>query len=326
MVAGCMVFSKLDLKNGYNLLRIKPGDEWKTAFRCRYGHFEYLVMPFGLINAPASFQAMMNEILKEFLDRGVVVYMDDILIYTKTVTEHRLLLSKVMARLIQHGLAADIEKCVFEASPVEFLGYVIGANGVEMSPEKVKAILEWETPKTVTDVRSFLGFANFYRRFVEGYSRIAIPLTHLTNEKVPWNWDERCQEAFDSLKARFSSAPILKHFDPELQTVLETDASDFAISGILSQFHAKILHPVAFMSGKMSKAERNYDIHDKEMLAIVRSAKQWRHYLEGTKHTLAIITDHANLQYFMTTKMLNRRQARWMEELSELNFKIIYRP
>ena len=214
MVAGCMVFSKLDLKNGYNLLRIKPGDEWKTAFRCRYGHFEYLVMPFGLINAPASFQAMMNEILKEFLDQGVVVYMDDILIYTKTVTEHRLLLSKVMARLIEHGLAADIEKCVFEAPCVEFLGYVIGANGVEMCPEKMKAILEWETPKTVTDVRSFLGFANFYRRFVEGYSRIAIPLTNLTNEKVPWTWDERCQEAFGSLQARFSSAPILKHFDP----------------------------------------------------------------------------------------------------------------
>src|SRR5690554_3038909 len=326
MVAGALIFSKLDLKNGYNLLRIKPGDEWKTAFRCRYGHFEYVVMPFGLINAPASFQAMMNEVLKEFLDKGVVVYMDDILIYTKTVTEHRLLLSKVMARLMEHGLAADIEKCVFEAPSVEFLGYIISAKGVGMFEEKVKAILEWETPRTVKDVRSFLGFANFYRRFIEGYSRLTIPLTNLTRKDAPWQWTEACQKAFDSLKARFTSAPILSHFDPDLQTILETDASDFAISGILSQFHGKILHPVAYLSHKMEKAERNYDIHDKEMFAIVRSCKTWRHYLEGIKSTVAIITDHANLQYFMTTKMLNRRQARWMEEMSELNFKIIYPP
>lgn len=325
-VQGATVFSKLDLKNGYNLLRIKPGDEWKTAFRCRYGHFEYLVMPFGLINAPASFQAMMNEIMKEFLDRGVVVYMDDILIYSKNIVEHRLLLSEVMSRLIEHGLAADLDKCVFEESSVEFLGYVISEQGLEMSKDKVKAIVEWEAPKTVRDVRSFLGFANFYRRFVEAYARLTIPLTNLTGKNVPWRWTEACQKAFDDLKTRFTTAPILRHFDPSLQTVMETDASDFAISGILSQFHGKILHPNAFLSHKMDAAERNYDIHDKEMLAIVKCAEVWRHYLEGSKHRVAIITDHANLQYFMTTKSYSRRQQRWSEKLSELDFTIIYRP
>jgi hypothetical protein len=163
------------------------------------GRFKYLVMPFGLINTAASFQARMNEILREFLDRGVVVYMDDTLIYSKNIVEHRLLLSKVMARLIEHGLAADIEKCCFEEPSVEFSGYVLSEAGVSMSPEKVKGIMKWEKPKNVSDGCRFLGFANFYGRFINGYSRLTIPLTNLKG-KVALNWTEAAKELLKSLK------------------------------------------------------------------------------------------------------------------------------
>jgi uncharacterized membrane protein len=325
-IQGARLFTKLDLKNGYNLIRIKAGDEWKTAFRTRYGLYEYLVMPFGLANAPATFQAMMNTILRDLLDLGVIVYIDDILIYSKTKEEHEKLVKEVLSRLQRYGLAASMDKCVFHQNKVDFLGYVISDQGISMAEDKVKTILDWHSPKSVKDVQSFIGFANFYRRFIDGFSKICKPITDSLREGgAKFEWTEPCEEAFRELKHRFTTAPILRHFDPESLTQLETDASDFAIGAVLSQLYIRIWHPVAFHSRKMAPAEINYEIHDKELLAIVDAFKQWRRYLESPVDTVLIYTDHKNLEYFMTTKVLNRRQARWAQELAEFNFKIIYR-
>ena len=302
----------MDLRSAYNLIRIKDGDEWKTAFRTRYGLFEFLVMPFGLTNAPATCQRFVNDTLREFLDVFCVCYLDDILIYSDNIQDHRKQVKAVLEKLHGAGLFVKPEKCEFETNKTTFLGFVISHDGIEMDPEKVSAVNNWEIPKTIQDVQCFLGFANFYRRFIEGYSRICTPLFNLlktadkhTNtptvvanpaepvnkktNKAPIEWTPRCQEVFDELKARFCSAPVLKHFDPTLETILETDASDYVVSGILSQRHPDpanpdgrgTLHPVAFLSEKMSPAECNYGIGDKELLAIIACLEKWHMYLHG---------------------------------------------
>ena len=196
-----------------------------------------------------------------------------------------------------------------------------------MDPVKVKAIVEWPTPSTVKDVQSFLGFANFYRRFIFGFSRLSAPLTGLTKKNVPWSWSEKEQQAFDALREKFTSDIILMHFDPEKKIIVETDASDYVSAGILSQFDDnRILRPVAFFSRKHSPAECNYEIYDKELLAVVTAFEEWRPELEGSKYPVDVLSDHKNLEWFMTTKQLSRRQARWSEFLSRFDFKIVCRP
>ena len=327
-VRGASIFTKIDLKSGYNLIRIRKGDEWKTAFRTRYGHYEYLVMPFGLANAPATFQNMMNDIFRDLLDQGVIVYIDDILIYSDNAAEHDRLKREVLQRLQTHSLALAPDKCEWDKSKIEFLGYVISAKGLIMSTDKIDTIMEWGTPSSMRDVQSFLGFANFYRRFIQGFSKVCRPLTDsLRNaDTKTWKWTDGCDKSFQELKRRFTSAPILRHFDPRLPTVLETDASDFAVGAVFSQTYQNRLHPCAFYSRKMVPAEMNYEIHDKEMLAVVAAFKQWRRYLEGALHQVQVYTDHKNLEFFTTTKVLNRRQARWAIELAAYDFKIFYRP
>jgi len=326
-VQGAQWFTKMDLKNGFNLIRIREGDEWKTAFRTRYGLYEFQVMPFGLTNAPSTFQDMMNHVLSDLLDVGVLAYMDDILVYAKTREEHDRLVNEVLRRLQNNGLAVAPEKCVWRAQEVEFLGYVIGRNGIEMSKDKVEAVLDWKSPRSLTEVQSFLGFANFYRRFIQDYSRVARPLTELTKKTDKWEWNDEAEKAFKELKARFTSAPILAHFDPQKPVVIESDASDFAIGAVLSQRDDENrLHPVAFHSRKFTPAEINYEIHDKELLAIVDAFKHWRRYCEGATHQVQVFSDHQNLEYFTTTKVLNRRQARWAQELAGIDFRIYYRP
>jgi hypothetical protein len=326
-LAKARIFSLIDLKNGYNLIRIKEGDEWKTAFRTRYGLFEYTVMPFGLCNAPGTFQSMINEVLRDLLDDGTVVYIDDILIYSENEEEHTALVQEVLKRLKGANLCASLEKSKFHVQEVEYLGYHISSKGISMSQKKVATIQEWTAPKKVKDVQSFLGFANFYRRFIEGFSRICRPLTELTKVNVPFEWTAQCEEAFNLLKLKFIEAPILVHFYPDRPTIVETDASDFALGAILSQEVPEgQLHPVAFHSRKFKPAEINYDIHDKEMLAIVVAFKEWEHMLKSTDTEITVFTDHKNLEYFASTKVLTRRQARWAEHLAEFNFKVVYRP
>ena len=321
-------FTKIDLKNGYHLVRMKEGEEWKTAFRTRYGLYEFLVMPFGLTNAPATFQHMINHIFRDMIDLGLLAYIDDLLIYAKTEEEHDKIVKEVLRRLRANRLAVSAEKCSWKQSEVEFLGYVIGREGIKMSEEKVKGVLEWKSPASLVETQAFLGFANFYRRFIKDYSRVARPITELTKATTKdWKWTPEAEQAFSELKNRFTSAPILAHFDPQRPVIVETDASDFALGAVLSQRDDENrLHPVAFHSRKFTSAEINYEIQDKELLAIVDAFKHWRRYLEGATHQVQVFSDHQNLEYFTTTKVLNRRQARWAQELAGIDFKIHYRP
>lgn len=321
-------FTKLDIRNAYYRIRIAEGDEWKTAFRTRYGHFEYNVLSFGLTNSPSTFMAFINEVLREYLDVFCICYLDDILIYTDGDLElHTSQVELVLKKLLDAELYVKAEKCEFDVKEVEFLGYRIGVNGVSMCQEKVKAITEWPVPKSVHDIQVFLGFANFYRSFIFNYSLLTLPLTNLLKKNVRgFVWEEKEDLAFKKLKQAFSTKPILKIFSPEKQSVLETDASDFAIAGVLSQLGDDgKLHPIAYYSRKLLPAEVNYEIYDKEMLGIVDCFLHWRQYLEGCNEKTLVLTDHKNLEYFLHTKQLNRRQARWSIKLSGYNFVIKYR-
>jgi len=224
---------------------------------------------------------MMNHVLSDMLDVGVLAYMDDILVYTDTEEGHDRTVKKVLKRLQSNGLVVSPEKCVWKATEVEFLGYVIGRNGIRMSEDKVQVILEWKTPRSLTEVQLFLGFANFYRQFILKYSRIAKTLMELTKKENSreWLWNQETEAAFRELKHRFTTAPILAHFDPKKPVLIETDASDFALGAVLSQRSEEgRLHLVAFHSRKFQLAEINYEIHDKELLAIVDAFKHWRRY------------------------------------------------
>jgi RNase H-like domain found in reverse transcriptase/Reverse transcriptase (RNA-dependent DNA polymerase)/Integrase zinc binding domain/Chromo (CHRromatin Organisation MOdifier) domain/Integrase core domain len=331
-VNGATVFSKIDLKDAYYRIRIQPGDEWKTAFRTRYGHYEYLVMPFGLTNAPAAFQAYINQALRGLVDDFCIVYLDDILIFSKTEEEHAEHLRLVCDRLRAAELYAKPSKCQFYQQEMEFLGFIVNKQGVRMDPERVRTISEWKEhpPGSYRDVQVFLGFCNFYRRFIQGYSRITRPLTSLMKGskdgrktgEFDKEWGSAQQGAFLRLLSAFETAPLLHHFDPELPIRLETDASKYALSGILSQLFEGRWHPIAFYSRQFKGPELNYGTPDQEMLAIVEAFKHWRHYLEGSKHPVEVLTDHHNLQAFMKQPKLNGRQARWCYYLTPHDFII----
>ncbi len=321
-LTGSKYFTKIDLRGAYNLVRIKKGDEWKTAFRCRYGHFEYLVMPFGLTNAPAIFQNMMNDIFKEYLDYFVVILLDDILIFSKNLDDHKHHVRLVLEKLQQWKLYAKLEKCFFHQQEIEFLGYIIGPNGIKMCPDKTSSIKDWPTPNTITQVQSFLGFANFYRRFIYNYSKIAKPLTDLTKQNQQFQWNSEAGEAFQQLKKSLTQDPLLVHPDTSKPFTVHTDASNYAIGAVLSQNG----HPVAYYSRKLLNAEINYAVHDKELLAIVASFTHWRHYLVGSAFSITVYCDHKNLTFFRVKRLLKQRHARWAETLSEFNFQLHYVP
>ncbi|RAL60702.1 hypothetical protein DID88_010020 [Monilinia fructigena] len=296
-------YTKLDVSQAFHRIRIAEGDEWKTAFRTRYGLYEWMVTPFGLANAPSTFQRYINHTLRE--------YLDDFLI----------------RKLMDAGLFLDIDKCEFSVKRTKYLGFILDVNnGVEMDPEKVKikAILEWQPPSSVKAVRSFLGFANFYRTFIRDYSDIVRPLTELTHKEQTFHWTDECQEVFTRLKEMFTTAPALVRFDKDKQTVIETDSSGWCIGGALLQYDEQgLLRPCAFFSKKNSPAECNYEIYDKEMLAIIRCLEAWDPELRSVSE-FEIRTDHKNLQYFMTIQKLTERQMRWSLVLSRYNFSITY--
>src|SRR5947199_4853564 len=325
-INGATYFTKLDLQGAYSLVRMKEGEEWKTTFRTRYSLYKYLVMPMGLTNAPTSFQALINNTLHPYLDNFCVAYLDDILIYSKSQEDHDKHVKLVLDQLQKHHLRIDLEKSEFDKDEIEFLGHIIGIHGIRMDPKKVKAILQWPTPQNLKELQAFLGLANYYRRFVAHYSKFATPLHRFTKKAVPFIWDKSSQDAFDLLKQKFTSAPVLIVFDPTKPIYMETDASDYALGVCLNQKDDQgRLHPVAFLSRKFTPAELNYQIHDKELMAIVAACEEWRHYLEGARFPITVYTDHKNLVYFMTTKALNRRQVRWWETLSPYDLHIVYR-
>ncbi|KAI2659363.1 Transposon Tf2-8 polyprotein [Labeo rohita] len=286
---GSQVFTKLDLRSAYNLVRIREGDEWKTAFVTPTGHYEYLVMPYGLSISPSVFQTFMNEVFREFLHQFVIVYIDDILIYSRNMAEHRQHVQQVLHKLRQYQLYLKLEKCEFHQSSVYFLGYNISAEGVHMDQKKIDAILNWPPPSNVKELQRFLGFANFYRRFIQGYSSITAPLTSLLRGKPKHlTWNPAAHEAFQHLKHLFSTAPLLRHPDPGLPFTVEVDASTAGVGAVLSQAAGDpaILHPCAFYSHKLSPAEQNYDVGNRELLAIKLALEEWRHWLEGARHPI----------------------------------------
>jgi transposase InsO family protein len=255
------------------------------------------------------------------------VYLDDILIFSRSLDDHKRHVRRVLERLRDNGLFAKPEKCAFHRDEIEYLGYIVSPRGVQMDPKKVSAIVDWPEPASVRQLQVFLGFANFYRRFIHSYSKVASPLTRLLKKDRVFDFDDPARQAFQQLKTVFTTAPVLAHFHPDRPSTVETDASDFAIAAVLSQPDSNsIMHPVAFYSRKLTAPELNYEIYDKEMLAIVTAVKEWRAYLEGAAHPFTVFTDHKNLEYFATTKVLNRRQARWAELLANYNFTIVYRP
>ena len=320
-------FTKLDVSAAFHKIRINPGDEWKTAFRTRFGLYEWLVTPFGLANAPSTFQRYINWALRKYIDEFCSAYLDDVLIYTNgSLSEHRKHVNKVLDALGGAGLSLDIKKCEFEVKSTKYLGFIIEAGkGLRMDPEKVKAIHDWQAPKTVKAVRSFLGFANFYRQFIKDFSKLAAPLTRLTGN-VTFRWTSEEQSAFDSLRDAFVSNPALAQFDPDRETVLETDASGYAVAGCLSQYDdVGVLRPVAYFSKKMDQHQVNYEIHDKELLAVVLCLKEWDAELRSVQN-FKVITDHKNLEYFTKPRLLGERQMRWALLLGKYNMEIVYRP
>ncbi|SOV04244.1 uncharacterized protein UDID_17035 [Ustilago sp. UG-2017a] len=317
------IYTKLDLRAAYNLIRIAKGDEWKTAFGTQLGLYEYLVMPFGLANAPAHFQSFINDIFRDIIGVYVVVYLDDFLIFSDTEESHVKHVTEVLTRLRSNQLFAKLSKCEFHIKTVEFLGYIIKPMGIEMDPEKVRTVKEWLMPASIHDIQRFLGFANFYRRFIAHFARIAKPLTSLVKPTEcfkKFELPKEAQQAFHQLIQAFTSAGVLQHFDYHHPTRLETDASDFAIAGVLKQEHEDRWHPVAFYSRKMSSAKGNYEIHDKEFLAVVACLPQWRHMLAGLPSQLVILTDHEALKYFKSQRRITGRQARWAVLLADFDF------
>uniref|UniRef100_A0A674NT72 ribonuclease H n=1 Tax=Takifugu rubripes TaxID=31033 RepID=A0A674NT72_TAKRU len=314
------VFTKLDLRNAYHLIRIREGDKWKTAFNTPLGHFEYLVMPFGLTNAPAVFQCLVNDMLRDLLNKSVFVYLDDILIFSRSLEEHVGHVREVLKRLLENKLYAKAEKCEFHVSSVSFLGFVIEKGQLRADPSKVAAVKDWPMPTTREQLQRFLAFANFYRRFIRNYSRLAAPLTRLTSPKLTFVWSPDEQQAFEKLKNMFINTPVLTHPDPERQFVVEVDASDSGVGAILSQRHAtdNKLHPCAFFSRRLSPAEANYDVGNRELLLVVLALQEWRHWLEGGTQPFTF--------HLRTARRLNSRQARGALFLSRFSFTITYRP
>ncbi|GJV01760.1 putative reverse transcriptase domain-containing protein [Tanacetum coccineum] len=313
-------FSKIDLRSGYHQLRVHEDDIPKTAFRTRYGHFEFTVMPFGLTNAPAIFMDLMNRVCRPYLDKFVIVFIDDILIYSKTQEEHVEHLRLVLELLKKEKLYAKFSKCEFWLREVQFLGHVINGNGIHVDPSKIEAVKNWKAPRTPTEVRSFLGLAGYYRRFIENFSKIAKSLTILTQKSKTFNWGEEQEYAFQTLKDKLCNAPVLALPDGSEDFVVYCDASGIGLGCVLMQ-RGKV---IAYASRQLKIHENNYTTHDLELGAVVFALKIWRHYLYGTKSV--IYTDHKSLQHIFSQKELNMRQRRWIELFSDYDCEIRYHP
>jgi len=315
---GAKYFSKLDLRSGYSQIRVRLEDVQKTAFQTHEGHYEFKVMSFGLTNAPTTFQATMNQLFHPYLRKFVLVFFDDILIYSKTWKEHLKQLEQVLSLLEKNQFYAKLSKCSFGKEEVEYLGHVISQEGVKVDPEKIKAITEWPKPKNISKLRGFLGLTGYYRRFIKNYAHLTTPLSNLL-KKNSFKWDNSAQECFETLKRVMSSTPVLATPDFAKPFVVECDASGIGIGAVLMQDG----HPIAFESRKLNKKEELKSTYNKEMLAIMHALAKWRQYLLGSK--FSIRTDHNSLQYLLRQKTLSTEQQKWMEKLSTFDMEIIHK-
>ena len=319
-LVGASVFSQLDLATGFHQLRVAEDSIDKTAFRTPDGFYEWLVMPFGLTNAPAYFVDLMSRVFREYLNKFVVVFVDDILVFSKNKEEHSLHLREVLETLRAHNLKAKFSKCHFWRKEVRFLGHVVSKEGIAVDPAKVVAIQDWKVPKNATEVRSFLGLAGYYRKFIKDFAKISAPLTRLTKKNLVFTWDKDCDDAFQRLKRALTSAPVLVLPDGNKPFTIYTDACGTGLGAVLMQ-EGRV---IAYGGRQLRVHEKNYPTHDLEPAAIVFALKSWRHYLLGEKFEL--FTDHKSLKYLFSQKDLNLRQQRWMEFLASYDFEIAYTP
>jgi hypothetical protein len=332
------VFTQLDLASGFNQIRVRPEDVYKTGFVTRYGQFETLVMPFGVCNGPSTFQEAINATLRDQLDRCAIAYMDDLSAYSASRRQHIADCWAVLSRLHADGWVCRLPKCHFFVQTMLFAGHVCHAKRAgsalpatrQANPDKVQCVQEWPVPQDVSELRRFLGLANYFGEYIEGFSQIAEPLYALTRRKgavFKQPWSEECAAAFRQLKVALTSAPVLILPDPAAPWVLQTDASSKAIGAVLMQEVAGKLHPVAYSSHLMSAAEQRYPVHDKECLAIVHHLVKWRHHLMGGQFVL-VQSDHKSLDRLMHFTDLDclGRQARWLQVLANFNYKVVYVP
>ncbi|KAI3819778.1 hypothetical protein L1987_13628 [Smallanthus sonchifolius] len=317
---GSTCFSKIDLRSGYHQLRVQEDDIPKTAFRTRYGHYQFMVMPFGLTNKPAVFMDLMNHVCKPYLDKFVIVFIDDILIYSKTKADHEQHLRLVMDLLKKEQLYAKFSKCEFWLKEVKFLGHIVNDKDIHVDPAEIETVKNWNTPKTPTEVRSFLGLAGYYRHFISNFSKIVVPLSALTHKGKTYEWGPKQEEVFQTLKQKLCNAPILTLPDGSDDLVVYCDASNQGLGCVLMQ-RGKV---IAYASRQLKIHEKNYTTHDIELGAVVFALKIWRHYLYGTK--CVVFTDHESLQHIFNQKELNMRQRRWVELLNDYDCEIRYHP
>ncbi|WVZ75572.1 LOW QUALITY PROTEIN: hypothetical protein U9M48_023611 [Paspalum notatum var. saurae] len=318
LITRAKVFSKIDLRSGYYQIKIREEDIPKTAFSTRYGLYEYLVMSFGLTNALAFFMYMMNSMFMNELDKFVVVFIDDILIYSKSEKEHEEHLQIVLDWLIEHKLYAKFSKCAFWLKEVSFLGHILSEKGVAVDPSKVEDVLNWKQPESVTEIRSFLGLGGYYRRFIKDFSKTAKPMTSLTKKNAKYLWSPKCEEAFQTLKRLLTSALVLAQPDVTKPFDVYCDASGNGLGCVFMQ-EGRV---IAYASRQLRKHEANYPTHDLELAAVVHALKIWRHYLLG--NTCHIYTDHKCLKYILTKPELNMRQQLWFELIKDYDLEIHY--
>ncbi|KAG2190801.1 hypothetical protein INT47_010410, partial [Mucor saturninus] len=326
---GSAHFTSLDLKSGYHQVRIQPSDVPKTAFNTRYGQYEFLVLPFGLTNAPPTFQSLMNRVLGDCLDDFALVYLDDILIFSKTESDHKQHVRHVLKLLQEAKLVANLKKCEFNKKELIFVGFQISAQGILPAPHKVKAVKDWPVPTNVQEVRQFCGLAQHYRRFIPGYASMASPLTDLTKgtgaKRRSIVWTKECQDSFELIKEKLISPPVLQAPDVHRPYKIETDASDFGVGAVLLQEGDDgSWHPLAFESKKFSRAERSYPAQERELLGIIHALRTWRCLIDGRPYT--VFSDHLPLKYFRAQITPTPRLVRWIAELELYAPDIQYKP
>jgi hypothetical protein len=313
---GEKIFSKIELRAGYHQVRIKEEDIHKTTYRTRYGNYEFVVVPFGLTNAPVVFMCLMNGIFRNYLDKFVIVFLDDILIYSKSEEENEHHLRLVLQVLREHQLYAKLSKYSFYQKKIHNLGHIILEQGIAVDLEKIEAIRGWQTPRNVSNIISFMGLDGYYRRFIVGFSKISHPINSFQNKGTKFEWTLKCEKNFNLLKELLTSAPVLKILDPNESFVVCTDTSKEGLGGVFT----KNGHVIEYESRKLKEHERNYATHNLELATIVHTLRMWRHYLIGKKFELRI--DHIGLKYIFEQPTLNARQTTWMEFLSEYDFDI----